>query len=288
VPTPVRGRLAVVRAGAPYEVSIRELYSEWGDEPSGERIQALLDESLRPRGPDMLFDIAAEIGVADGDLVLDAGCRDGRHMIELVRRFGCRTVGVELVPANLRRGAARLAEAGRDMASRTSLVHGDIQRLPFADGAFDFVWNRDVMIHVPDLTAGLRECRRVLKDGGRMLVFQMFATSWLTEGEAARLWPRLAAVARNADPAYFDARAASAGWQVERVEHIRSEWREFAEETGPGKTSRQLLHAARLLRDPERYVNAMGRGEYEGELGDALWGVYQMIGKLSGRVYVLA
>ena len=35
--------------------------------------------------------------------------------------------------------------------------------------------------------------------GGRMLVFQMFATPWLSEGDAARLWPPLAAVARNAD-----------------------------------------------------------------------------------------
>ena len=156
------------------------------------------------------------------------------------------------------------------------------------DGAFDFVWNRDVMIHLPDLTAGLRECRRVLKDRGRMLVFQMFATPWLSEGDASRLWPSLAAAARNADPAYFEACAADAGWRIERVEHVRSEWREFAEETGLGKTSRQLLHAARLLRDPERYVEAMGRGEYAAELGDALWGVYQMIGKLSGRVYVLA
>ena len=64
--------------------------------------------------------------------------------------------------------------------------------------------------------------------------------------------------------------------------------REFSEETGPGRTSRQLLHVARLLRDPERYVAAMGRSGYEGEVGNALWGVYQMIGKLSGRVYVLA
>jgi ubiquinone/menaquinone biosynthesis C-methylase UbiE len=236
----------------------------------------------------MLFDIASEIGVAHDDVVLDAGCRDGRHMIELVNRFGCRTVGVELVATNLRRGASRLAEAGMDVASRTRLVHGDIQRMPFADGAFDFVWSRDVLIHLPDLVAGLRECRRVLKAGGRMLVFQMFATPWLSDGDAARLWPPLAAVPRNADPGYFEATAHEAGWRIERVEHVRSEWREFAEETGPGKTSRQLLHAARLLRDPHRYIEAMGRGEYESELGDALWGVYQMIGKLSGRVYVLA
>src|ERR671935_132204 len=104
-----------------------------------------------------------------------------------------------------------------------------------------------------------------------MLLFQMFATAWLSEGDAARLWPPLAAVPRNTDPAYFESSLRDTGWSVERVEHIGSEWREFAEETGPGKTSRQLLHTARLLRDRERFIAAMGRSEYEGELGDSLW-----------------
>ena len=272
----------------PYEASIEELYAEWTAGLDDHRVEELLDQSLRPRGPDMLFDLAAEIGVSAHDVVLDAGCRDGRHVVELVRRFGCFTVGVDLTRANLRRGLGVRREASQDVVSRSALVQGDVQRLPFADAAFDFVWNRDVMVHVPDLTAGLRECRRVSRLGARMLVFQMFATPWLSQEDAARLWPPLAAVQRNTDPAYFEACLADAGWRVERIEHVRSEWREFSEETGPGRTSRQLLHVARLLRDPERYVAAMGRSGYEGEVGNALWGVYQMIGELSGRVYVLA
>jgi SAM-dependent methyltransferase len=270
-----------------YESTVEELYS-WAGELSEGQIESLLDESLGPRGPDMLFDLVGLLGLGAKDTVLDAGCRDGRHVVELIRRFGCRTVGVELVEDNLRRGSEVLGKAAKDVASLGAFVQGDIQRLPFGDGVFDFVWNRDVMIHLTDLLAGLRECRRVLRPGGRMLVFQMFATPWLSEGDAARLWPPLAVVARNTDPAYFEACVADAGWRVERVEHVRSEWREFAEESGAGTTSKQLLHVARLLRDPDRYLAAMGRSGYEGDLGNALWGVYQMIGKLSARVYVLA
>jgi SAM-dependent methyltransferase len=271
-----------------HESTIEELYSTVAGELAEGRIQALLDESLGPRGPEMLFDLAAECGVGPSDLVLDAGCRDGRHVVELVRRFGCRVVGVDLIAANLAWGQETLRRAGDHVRGRSVLVQGDVQRLPFGDGAFSFVWNRDVMIHLPDLEAGLRECRRVLRPGGRMLVFQMFATSWLSEDDAARLWPPLAAVPRNADPSFFEACLEGAGWRVERVEHVGSEWREHAEETGPGRTSTQLLHVARLLRDPDRYVAGMGPGAYESELGNALWGVYQMIGKLSARVYVLA
>ena len=144
------------------------------------------------------------------------------------------------------------------------------------------------MIHVPDLRGALRELRRVLRPGGRMLLFQMFATPWLTDDEAARLWSPLAGVADNADPVYFERCATQAGWKIERVDEIKSEWREHAEESGERRTSRQLLHAARMLRRPKKYIDAMGRGDYEGELANDLWGVYQMIGKLSPRVYVLA
>jgi hypothetical protein len=48
------------------------------------------------------------------------------------------------------------------------------------------------------------------------------------------------------------------------------------------------LHAARLIRDAERFRGELGLVTYEVELADSLWGVYQMIGKLSPRVYVLS
>ena len=48
-----------------------------------------------------------------------------------------------------------------------------------------------------------------------------------------------------------------------------------------------MLHASRLLRDPERYVAQFGQAAYEIVLGDCLWHVYAMIGKLERRIYVL-
>ena len=54
-----------------------------------------------------------------------------------------------------------------------------------------------------------------------------------------------------------------------------------------GEAGRRLIHAARLLRDPERYIAQFGRTAYDIMLGDCLWHVYRMIGKLSGCVYLL-
>jgi hypothetical protein len=61
---------------------------------------------------------------------------------------------------------------------------------------------------------------------------------------------------------------------------------EWAEERD-GKAGRELLAAARLLRDPARYIERFGQAAYDIKLNDAFWFIYRMIGKLTQRIYVL-
>src|SRR5205085_11569628 len=49
--------------------------------------------------------------------------------------------------------------------------HGEAEKLPYEDGAFDLVTGLDVVEHLDDDVAGLREMRRVLRPGGRVLLF---------------------------------------------------------------------------------------------------------------------
>lgn len=272
-----------------FDQSVLDVYADGAY--SEEQIEAILDESLDPRGPDMLFDLAGELGAAPDARVLDVGCRDGSHLAELARRYRTRGVGVELLWENLARWSGerrRLESDEPDLASLVQLVRGRIETLPFADGAFDLVWSRDMLAHVPDLASAFAECRRVMARDARMLVFHMFATPWLEQAEAERLWSPLAVVQRNTDAVFFERAAADAGLRVVSKDEITSEWREHLEESGSRKTTRQLLHVARLLRGRDRFRELFGARSYDAELGDSLWGVYQMIGKLSARVYVLA
>jgi SAM-dependent methyltransferase len=48
-------------------------------------------------------------------------------------------------------------------------VCGEAGALPFREGAFDAVKITEVLEHVPDAVAALRECRRVLRPGGRLV-----------------------------------------------------------------------------------------------------------------------
>jgi SAM-dependent methyltransferase len=240
-----------------------------------EALGEALDESLGPRGPELLFDLVAGFGLEPGSLAVDAGCGPGTHAFELARRFGFRVIAVD----PFERPSWTAGEG-------VSFAVGSVESLPVEPGSADLVWCRDVLELVADLDLSLRELARVLRPGGRALVYSMFATDWLEPREAERLWAPLDVVPANTDPAVMEAAIAAAGFTVDERVIIGSDWGEHAQET-TGKPGRNLLHAARLLRDPDRYIERFGRAAYDIRLADCLWHVYAMIGKLERRAYVL-
>lgn len=150
-----------------------------------EEFSAALDESLHPRGPDLLYDLVAGLGLPPGAVALDVGCGEGGQALALHERFGFRVTGIDPVPRHL---------------------------------------------------------------------------------ELAR---------------------AAAGLAVDERVDIGTEWGEWAEERRH-HVSRKLLHAARLRRDPARYVDRFGQDAYDMMLGDSLWHVYALLGKLTRRAYLLS
>src|SRR5439155_1624396 len=62
----------------------------------------------------------------------------------------------------------RVTEGGKAMPDLALAVG---ERLPFADGAFDVILLHEVLEHVTDDQATLREANRVLRPGGRVVIF---------------------------------------------------------------------------------------------------------------------
>ena len=93
--------------------------------------------------------------------------------------------------------------------------------------------------------------------------------------------------ASSVDPQHFEAAIAASGLAIAQRIELHGEWREYAEEDGTGLTSRQLLHVSRLLRNRPVFEERFGTDAYEAMLTGNLWGVYQMIGKLNPRIFVL-
>lgn len=239
-----------------------------------------LGQSLGPRSPGMLFDLVAGLGLPPGAAAIDVGCGEGTHAIGLAERFGFSVTGVDPVSRHVE--VARAAAA-----SGTAFLLGTAEQIPAGDATADLVWCRDVLVHVADLPAAYTEFRRVLRPGGRVLVYQMFGTRRLEPREAGWLWDTMGVVPASADPANTDAAIAAAGLRVDQCVKLGTEWGEWAEERN-GNGGRKLLHAARLLHGRDTYVERFGQAPYDMMLGDCLWHVYAMIGKLARRVYLLS
>lgn len=58
----------------------------------------------------------------------------------------------------------------RDTAPKISPLMGSALRLPFADGVFDYVITLGCLHHTGDMEAAIRECLRVLRPDGRMVL----------------------------------------------------------------------------------------------------------------------
>ncbi|MDD5110186.1 MAG: class I SAM-dependent methyltransferase [Patescibacteria group bacterium] len=102
--------------------------------------------------------------------ILDAGCGTGHHLIFLDRLGYRRAQGVDLSPLAIR-FCARLGLRNAET--------GDVTRLRFSAEKFDAVILLDVLEHLADDTAGLRECWRVLKPGGiAILTVPAFTYLW--------------------------------------------------------------------------------------------------------------
>jgi SAM-dependent methyltransferase len=170
---------------------------------------------------------------------------------------------------------------------RVRFALGAAEAIPLEDKTIDLIWCRDVLVHVSDLNAAYTEMRRVLRDSGFALIYQMFWGDRLEPQEAAWLWRVLGNAPESAKPEATERAIETAGLTIRKRIELGSDWGEWAQETS-GLPGRRLLHAARLLRDPDRYAQAYGRAAYDLKLADCLWHVYRMIGKLSPRIYVIS
>lgn len=109
----------------------------------------------------------AELEVRPGDTVLDLGCGPGADLLAFADAAGPtgRVIGIDKDPALVEQ-AVRRTENRPTVEIRT----GDIHVLDLPDDSVDRAHTDRVLQHVADPGAVLREIRRVLRPGGRIVL----------------------------------------------------------------------------------------------------------------------
>lgn len=252
-------------------------------------VGALYDEadiSRNPMSKDKLLNLAAEHGVTENSLVLDIGCANGGVSRQLLKRTNCKIEGVELLELLVEMGTAENKKLGVD--DRFTIQQGSILDIPFEDNHFDFVFCDDVIGMVDDLSTALSECRRVLKPGGKMLLYTSFGTDRLDEREARELNESLGNAMEGLDESRAE-RYINENFQIVEKLVIGSQFTQNSTEKDKGESEsmKNLLRVARLLTWPEKYIEKYGERRYRICLAGSHWSVYILLGKLNPTVYIL-
>jgi sarcosine/dimethylglycine N-methyltransferase len=255
------------------KTSVDKLYGElWADEEPPPRAPS-------PRGTDWLFEVFAELGPKAGELVVDVGARDAKHAIRLAQEHGLRAIAVDPVARHVELARCAVADANVDV----DVVQAGIEQMPIDDGAVDWIWCRDVLVHV-DLARGFAECARILKPGGRMVAYVTCSTERLEPREAQWLFDAVAIVPESTQPDAIERHAANAGLALQAKTELGGEWRERMLEDGTWSANDDLLELSRLRRSGADFDDPRVAAQAAG----AAWGIYQLLGKTCPTVYVWA
>ena len=180
---------------------------------------------------------------------LDVGCGTGANL-EMLAKFGA-AEGVDVSDDALEFCKAKGLKAHKGLA----------ESLPFEDESFDVVTALDVVEHLDDDLAGLKEMRRVLKKGGKTLIFvPAFMWLWGVQDDISN--HRIRYTRKQ-----ITERLKTAGFEIERATYAN--WTFFA----PIFAGRTLMKITGIKPESENNVNISALNGIFGKIFSAerLW-----------------
>ena len=184
----VCGQLISQCSEAHYRHSMQEF-----DDPQGTLPQAGSERRHLQRSKKFLDRIATLLGLSAGQIrLLDVGCSSGAFLRAAVK-LGFQAQGVEPAP----QAAAAAQAAGLNV--RQGMLH----EAGYADGQFDAVTLLEVIEHLQQPLDVLRECRRILRPGGILLIGTGNAASWSMAAMGAR-WEYLDIAKHGGHVSFFN------------------------------------------------------------------------------------
>lgn len=114
--------------------------------------------------------LAHELALPAGSLVLDAGCGVGDVADHLASMYGLRVWGIDILSFDIRDANRRAIRRGvQDLVSFQRMSYDNLQ---FSDGMFDGCYTMEALVHAADAETVLQQFYRVLRPGGRLVMFE--------------------------------------------------------------------------------------------------------------------
>ena len=156
--------------------------------------------------------LVEKIQITKDDYVLDAGCGIGGNAVWLAQTYGCKVVGVTIVPEQVETANRRAKEAGVEHLCEFKLM--DYMNLEFPDETFSVVMGLESICYANPKNDFIKGVFRVLKKGGRFGMADGFASKEEYFGNEKRLMGR-----------WMD------GWKINNLD-APSQWLRYAESAG--------------------------------------------------------
>jgi ubiquinone/menaquinone biosynthesis C-methylase UbiE len=140
--------------------------------------------------------IELEIGeiskrLCDGDEVLEVGCANGYSSVRFVLEHNIKILCIDYVPEMIEQARLRLLNSDHHIKGSIEFAVGDVAKLNELSSSYDKVISVRVLINLGTWErqlVGLRECIRVLKPGGMLLLSEATLQGWGRLNNMRREW----------------------------------------------------------------------------------------------------
>lgn len=119
--------------------------------------------------------LAKHAAISYKDKVLDAGCGYGGSSIWLARNIGCKVIGLNIVPFQIKK--AKEYARKFNVSDKVDFQNQDYSHTSFEENSFDVVWGLESIVHAENKENFIKEAFRLLRRNGRIIIAEYILRS---------------------------------------------------------------------------------------------------------------
>jgi sterol 24-C-methyltransferase len=123
--------------------------------------------SMREAMVNMQKQLVKALKLKPGMRVLDAGCGMGDTALFVAKQAKVEVVGVDLLDFNIKAARRKVQPP-----QKLEFIVSDYTKTKLPNSTFDAIYTMETLVHVPDYKQALKEFHRLLKPGGRLVMFE--------------------------------------------------------------------------------------------------------------------